>query len=142
MAVRRDGHPWPFIDRSCGRSWLFVSSGGAPLLLVVMGPCGRSWVLVVGPWTLVGARRCPSIIVVGPRGHSLMEGVGPRNRSYALADRHSGGSLWPIVRGRGGPSWPCVDGGAGQPWTLVGGRHHSSMVVVASVVGVVRRERW
>ena len=57
-----------------------------------------------------------------------MVGVGPRNRSCALADRHSGKSLWPIVRGRGGPSWPCVDGGAGQPWTLVGGRRHSSMV--------------
>jgi hypothetical protein len=82
-------------------------------LLLVKGSHGRSSVLVVGPMDI--AHRRPLIMVVGPRGHSSMVGVGPHRRSWALVDCHGGGSSWPIIRGRGGPSLPCIDGGAGHP---------------------------
>jgi hypothetical protein len=59
---------------------------------------------------LVGAHRCPWIVVLGPCGHSLMV-------RWALTAK---------------PSLLFVDGGAEHPWTFVGGCRHSLIVVVGA----------
>jgi len=54
------------------------------------GAIGRSWIVVVG------AHGCLSIVVMSPRGHSLIIVMGP-----------------PLVVGGDGCSWPFIGPGGG-----------------------------
>ena len=143
VAIRRGGHPWPFVVvGTCGRSSIVVM--GPRSSIVVVGSCSYSSIMVVGsrsrssilvagicrwwgwalvaacrslwwaPWTLVGARRRPSIMVVGSRSPS--EVVGGHHRRASMVVLGTRGRWWAVVAVSRSSWWVLVanvDGGGG-----------------------------
>ena len=90
--VKHCGHLWPFVEGGAngsmavccgGHSWPVIDPSGGHLLMVVMGSCGPS-ILVMGTVDIIGHDRSLSILEVGPHGQLSMVVVGTHCVSWRL----------------------------------------------------------
>ena len=104
--------------RGCSSWWapVAIRRGGHPWLFVVVGTCGRSSIVVMGPRS--------SIVVVGSCSYSSIMVVGSRSRSSILVAGICRWWGWALVAACRSLWW--------APWMLVGARRRPSIMVVGS----------